>query len=374
MSTRSPNRRAFTLVELLVVIAIIGVLVALLLPAVQFAREAARRMQCANNLKQIGLGLHNYNDINKTMPPALLGSGRWNSAGPANNPHLVRNTTGWVMLMPYLEGSNFTSNMNVYNFGMPSSVSNPYGKPFINNIATDTTPQNGGVNPNANYYSTRNESFTCPSDTYPANIFNRLPNTPSDFYTANNVARSNYFFNTGHYTDYDGRYGEQGTGSYQLYLGVFGNDGSCGLQGMADGSSNVVMVGEAKSGMRQAATGGINGFTNLFGPYWGAGVHTCCHGRTVYDPNPVTLPGGNGRPTRTVSGGQRWAPNFDYNNDGSNKQYAWQFGSYHPGITQFVFGDGSVKVIRDSINYNDVFVWLTRPADNQAKTLGGISN
>src|SRR5258708_10172413 len=85
------RRRGFTLVELLVVIAIIGVLVALLLPAVQMAREAARRMKCQNHLKQIALGLHNYESTNKTLPHATNGCCD------------VPNDNWGVMLMPFVE-------------------------------------------------------------------------------------------------------------------------------------------------------------------------------------------------------------------------------------------------------------------------------
>ena len=94
---RQRNRSAFTLVELLVVIAIIGILVALLLPAVQAAREAARRMQCSNNLKQLALALHNYEGTYKTFPPAGIDS----------------NQMSWVvMLLPFIEQQPLFANFN----------------------------------------------------------------------------------------------------------------------------------------------------------------------------------------------------------------------------------------------------------------------
>ena len=94
------ERRAFTLIELLVVIAIIAILVALLLPAVQQAREAARSSQCKNNLKQIGVALHNYHDVQSVLPPSTIAKGQCSSG--FGNP-LVQNSTGWTMLLPYLD-------------------------------------------------------------------------------------------------------------------------------------------------------------------------------------------------------------------------------------------------------------------------------
>ena len=99
-------RRGFTLIELLVVIAIISVLIALLLPAVQAAREAARRMQCANNLKQIGLALHGYNDGVGSLPWGE-GPDGWN------------NWTAHVLLLPYLEQGAVFNAINFADYVLP---------------------------------------------------------------------------------------------------------------------------------------------------------------------------------------------------------------------------------------------------------------
>src|SRR5215510_15058717 len=96
------RRRGFTLIELLVVIAIIGVLIGLLLPAVQKVREAAARMQCANNLKQIGLAVHNYADANEKVPNAWLY--QWNGFG-GNSPNRDI-TTFWHLILPFIEQDN----------------------------------------------------------------------------------------------------------------------------------------------------------------------------------------------------------------------------------------------------------------------------
>ena len=132
---RSCSRRGFTLVELLVVIAIIGILVGLLLPAVQAAREAARRMQCSNNLKQIGLSLHNYESTFKRLP-----AGTFNDAtkGRANN------SSPLPMIMPFIEQNNA---FQLFNFDedLNTHASNLAARQ--QNVPTFQCPSQAGVTP-----------------------------------------------------------------------------------------------------------------------------------------------------------------------------------------------------------------------------------
>ena len=337
MTTRT-QRSGFTLVELLVVIAIIGILVSLLLPAVQAAREAGRRSQCQNNLKEIGLALHEFHDAHNKMPAAIIHSGRYNNpntkpyCGPEvcykGQPYVVYNHSGFVAILPFLEQKGL---FDRYRYDMVASSSSPYGLP-VGNDPSGANPNHDMINGIEGVAGHLLKVYVCPSDRDPE-TFSSSPGG-TDFYEATELRRSNYLFCSGGETDYSANWAD----TWPQWRGAFGNNGSAKLADYIDGTSSTIAVGESKQNKT---------YTNVFGPYWGAGTHTAVHGYSYW---------------------AGFTPNYKYDLCyGSNQmrcQYAWGYGSNHPGITLFVMGDGSVQSIPDGINQT-VFSYMTTPASGE---------
>ncbi|MCO6457634.1 MAG: DUF1559 domain-containing protein [Pirellulaceae bacterium] len=335
------TRRGFTLVELLVVIAIIGILVALLLPAVQAAREAARRMQCSNNLKQIGLAVHNYHDTYHVFPPALLNSGRISAGATSHFRGGVKNTTGFAMLLPFIEGNTVHDK---YDFNLCSSVSNP----LAGGMVAGTDDQASDLNADG-YWNTnlggpgkagegiRLKWLECPSDPVAGELRSNQPGNSGDYYSMRDARRASYLFCTGVFTDYDTPWH---TKASDIRQGAFGNNGAAKFADLRDGSSNTTMVGEAAGG------DGLDQKTYaLFGPWGLNGTHTCCHGRVVSSSTRVL----------TSLADVRYRIWFHingiYNGDVYRRSYAWNFNSFHPGGAQFVMCDGAVKFLPELMDY-----------------------
>lgn len=295
------SSRGFTLIELLVVISIIGVLIALLLPAVQAAREAARRAHCQNNLKQIGLALHQYEGTHHCFPPAKIYSGSCS----ASNGGLGRvlNTTGFVMILPFLEQAPLYS---AYNFSHASS-------PDANAINTKVV---GDPSVNATVVLTVLEGYCCPSDLPPKVV--------------NGAMRSNYVLSSGNYTDKEC----VATGlPNKNQQGAFYTDLATGMErDFRDGMSSTVMVGESVQNKSDPS----------FGPFWGGGNYTSTHGRVAPRANPAY---------------RYFLPNAqDVEPNPSKLPGAYVFSSKHPGGIQSLFGDGSVKFLKNGI---DADVWYS---------------
>jgi prepilin-type N-terminal cleavage/methylation domain-containing protein/prepilin-type processing-associated H-X9-DG protein len=197
-----PIRKAFTLVELLVVIAIIGLLVALLLPAIQAARESARRTQCKNNLKQIGLALHNYESARKEFPPGFISAAATKN-GPGTGPGW-----GWAAhILPHMEESSL-------NIDLKRSITDPiHDQTRVTSLA----------------------SFRCPSDAVELPVF---PVTGAGGGTLTQVAFANYVGVGG--TFEVSVYPDEGTGTFLRNQGI-------AIKQIPDGTSHTIMVSERAS-------------------------------------------------------------------------------------------------------------------------------
>jgi len=340
MLAHTRRKRGFTLIELLVVISIIAILIALLLPAVQQAREAARRTQWRNNLKQVALALHNYHEAHSVFPPAMIMPSRCRST-PCNNQYkagaTVLNTTGWMLLLPYLDQTPLHQQND---FNLPGAPANPYKKPM-----------NGTGWENLAVYSTPVTSLMCPSHPAAGERSSYRTNQ-NHFYSRRDQPRSSYLLATGYFTDYSADYQYYKGNNNRYRQGAFGNNGAARMRDLSDGSSNTILVGEAWGGGQYKCSG-------HYGPWGLAGIHTSVHGRVVSGWNVASYSAAKwgkwARDWKINAAHKIWDPNYwcakTQKKIGHKLAYAWAFNSGHSGGAMFAFGDGSARFISDAIDY-----------------------
>ncbi|QDT42394.1 Type II secretion system protein G precursor [Gimesia alba] len=302
---KGTSQRGFTLIELLVVIAIIAILIALLLPAVQQAREAARRSNCKNNLKQIGLALHNYHETFSIFPPGYVGTG-----ASAQNPNLIAWST---MILPFIDQAN------LYNQISSSMFHNPGTGGWLN--IANVTP----AVPATTQAQTVIPFYNCPSDPMGGRNADRKSVTNNYEWGKSNypAVRNSIYWNT--------------TPSTPVAVTVqasFGNsDKRVRFRDMTDGTSNIIMVGE-RATLDSPAPASIN----RYGAIW-IGFQV--------DANSLT---------GTASSGETSTPGPS-TNELINQSSPNAFSSPHVGGCHFLMGDGKVRFISENIN-GDTYTWL----------------
>ena len=344
------NHRGFTLIELLVVIAIIAVLIALLLPAVQSAREAARRAQCVNNLKQIGLAIHNYHSTQNVFP--MSDTAAWSYG-------YVSDWGAWsaqALLLGYLEGQPIYNNCN-FNWVVW----------FAQGWPTNLTVTNTTLN-----------LFICPSD-------GMSPDLPNSRQWYGNTC--NYFASYGTTTEWE----------LPDTTGIFAHLKPHGIQDITDGSSNTIAFSEALIPTDALWLPYRGGVAAQIYPHNGGGLFDARTNvpRVLSDLALCTQYfQAHQFPVGTNDKGFRWAiggfgmTSFNTIVPPNSQQYAWggcrldqvnggfAWGLYsnatsnHPGGCNVLFGDGSVKFIKGSI---DIKTWWNLGTRNGGEVISSDS-
>jgi prepilin-type N-terminal cleavage/methylation domain-containing protein/prepilin-type processing-associated H-X9-DG protein len=336
-----PSRRcAFTLIELLVVMAIMGLLVSLLLPAVQSARESARRSQCTNNLKQIGLALHNYESARKVFPPGYISTPGVAGMGPSD-PNFNDAGPGWgwlALIMPYSEETGILGMLN------------------MNLTCWDPANAAGVAMPVA--------MFRCPSDDFgnnpnQASTFNITDTNQQPMVGTNgkpfSFGRSNYVSSVGSSTLWC---------SWPVTIypnGVLYRDSTTQTKDVTDGLSKTVFAGERSSNLADSVwpgcipgsghfayspfasvgSGGLN--TNYDGP----GAYVAAHGGPCPYEDPVVI-----HPPNSIYG------------------HSDQMQSMHPGMANILLGDGSVTAYSDE---SALSLWVALISRNGGETFDALN-
>jgi prepilin-type processing-associated H-X9-DG protein len=273
-------------------------------------------------MKQIGLALHNYESINSSLPPTKVRNGSCSGGTQVTPAPYVLNTTIFTMILANIEQ---TALYNAYNFSQPSS-NNIYGARL--QLAPGAT-----MTCNTTVVGAVIATYSCPSDLPPPLA---TPDDPSNGpYAKINARRSNYLACAGQYVDNNCGQDVGGAGFSTALQGAFNNDVGLKFAQITDGLSNTVFIGESPQDHSSSS----------YGPYWGAGCHTSTHA-VVYNPSHAWAP--TSLPNRSM------LEVFGYAPDPQQRPYAWRMGSKHPGGLNMLFGDGSVKFIKNTIN---VYAW-----------------
>ncbi len=295
------RRRGFTLIELLVVIAIIAILVALLLPAVQQAREAARRTQCKNNLKQLGLALHNYHDVHRTFPPGTIGD------GPVATAQNAVREYGWnwtVYVLPFVDQAPLFNQLNPGTTLAEDAFLSATLAPLMQQLYP---------------------AFRCPSDTGPDTAADANRVFPGDFVVngGDSFSVSNYAaVNSSNVPD-------------QTPDGAFAHASKTRIRDITDGTSNTFAIGERAWEL----------------PETGGGLYTARAALMFLNEAPASTSPANENFGLLESHGTGCA---SINATGAivNCARRTAFSSRHVGGAQFLLMDGAVRFVSENIDHN----------------------